>query len=174
MKILFLSFSTCLVIYLGFVVKQAGYFRDVKIEKLEDPLEFYMVYKTHIGSYHKMNDTIVEVEKKLAENNISCRVSFGHYLDAPEIVDEDRLKSHGGCILSTEMDVSKLELESKKITNQKFVRATFEGSPSLGPIKVYGEIEEFMKKHELKKNGPILETYEAVGNSFVTKYYFPY
>ena len=174
MKLIFLSLFGIIVAYVSYALVHVGYFKGVEIIQLEKPLTFHLVYKEHLGSYHKINETINEVEKVLAKKNIGCRRSFGHFLDNPEVVPEDRLRSHAGCVTTKSIHVEEEGLKYKKIEEQKFVKASFAGSPALGPIKVYPEAKDFMRARRLSTSGPILEIYTLNGKALTTEFYFPY
>ena len=54
------------------------------------------------------------------------------------------------------------------------VVATFEGSPSIGPLKVYPRAQELMKEIDLRSSGPVVELYEVVSQTQGrTRYLFP-
>ena len=160
-----------------YVIVHVGYFKKVEITTLPQSPVFYLVYKEHTGAYFKINETIQFVEKELNKVNINCRVSFGHYLDNPEVVEEERLKSHGGCTLQQPMSESKVKsfgLRYKEIKDKKFVKANFSGSPALGPIKVYPEVKDYMSKNRMPFPDRVLEIYTQQGKEFKTEFFFEY
>jgi AraC family transcriptional regulator len=151
-----------LVALLVFVARTSiyvGLFRDVKIEALEVPAK-KLLFKTHIGAYHKIVPVIEEVEKWAKAQGLDCRLSFGEYIDNPDVTEEDRLRSHGGCIVSEIPKDLPEGFESKEIPAQKVVQAIFDGAPSVGPIKVYPKVQEFADEQRLKLQGSVIEIYE--------------
>lgn len=145
-----------------FVYRTASYvgaFKDVAITVSEEPAK-NLVFKTHIGAYHKIVPVIESVEAWAREHKIDCRLSFGEYLDNPDIAEEDRLKSHGGCVVPELPKELPKDFESKILPAQKFVKAVFDGSPGIGPLKVYPKVQSYAHEHNLKLKGTVLEVYE--------------
>ncbi len=177
------AFVITLCIFLGFAVFiffRTGLNQPVNLMSGEVG-PYLLVYKIHRGSYHKMNSTIESVETFFKEKNKSCPMAFGRYIHDPSLVDEDRLESHGGCVFVSQDDQVKnliqenSELQSEWIEKKEYIIATFEGSPSVGPIKVYPEVESWMKKYGYKKKGPVIEIYQTLGaDAVMTKYLFDY
>ncbi len=175
-----ISFSVYMAQYLGA-------FKSVEIRN-EEFGPYLMVYLDHMGPYHKIVSKIEEVEKWASENQFDCRLSFGEYFDDPELVEEARLKSIGGCLI----DASKTEntqqllqqwtdkiqtpLKIKLLAKQEYIAADFSGSPGIGPIKVYPKIETFIQERKLKRHPSIIEIYEILDrqakNQMQTRYLF--
>lgn len=159
-----------LYIYLGFS-------KPVEVSLTTSP-EMVMIYKEHFGAYHKINSVIVEVEKWLGEKGIQCEATFGEYLDDPNEVAEDRLKSYGGCIFETgEEKLSQLEfpefIKFKVSPVKKAIKASFEGSPAIGPFRVYPKINEMIQDQRLVRDGGSIEVYVVQGSQMATTYYQP-
>ena len=178
MKTILLSIFGVIVAYVAYVVFYTGVLKVVKIEKVESGPEFHLVYKVHTGAYHEIDRTITQVEDWLAAQNIGCATSFGHYLDDAESVAEERLQSHGGCVLSQAFtspnDQFNDQFLYKKIEPQPYVKATFLGSPAFGPLKVYPKVLAYVESNGLKRNPTILEVYVGTeGGGMETTYYFP-
>lgn len=168
------------------VMNRMGALKPVEIsEEMSGP--FHVLSKDHLGPYHKIVPVITEVETWAKANGEACAQSFGEYFDDPEKNDEDRLKSRGGCVLTA----TKEEVEKKwskefpsglpagmtlsTIEARPSVKAVFSGSPSLGPVKVYPKVFEYMKLKDLKPAGAILEIYrfDAETLTGTTTYIFP-
>ncbi len=141
---------------------------------------YLLVYKIHHGAYHKMAKTIDEVETFFAENSLPCPLAFGRYLHDPSLVDEDRLESHGGCAFSIEDErlnelIQKGGFNQERLEKKEYVIGAFEGSPSVGPFKVYPAVEKWLKKYGYQKEGPVIELYKTLGpDAVLTKYLFNY
>ncbi len=88
----FLLLSGYLYIYLGA-------FKGVQVLLVEES-SFHIIYKTHIGPYHEINHVIQTVEKWAQMQNFPCTHAFGEFLDDPEEVPHERLRSHGGCFIA--------------------------------------------------------------------------
>ncbi len=145
-----------------FVFRTANYvgaFKNVDVSVSEEPAK-NLIFKTHIGAYHKIVPVIEEVEAWARDNKIDCHLSFGEYLDNPDISEEDRLKSHGGCVVAAIPKELPPGFESKTLPAQKFVRAVFDGSPGIGPLKVYPQVQKYADEHKIKLKGNVIEIYE--------------
>jgi effector-binding domain-containing protein len=142
---------------------------------LENRPGLNLLYKAHFGAYHKINSVITEVETWAKANQLDCSLSFGEYLDHPHQVEEGRLRSRGGCVLKTDLQVPALPegFELASYPERLYVVATFEGAPSIGPYKVYNKVETYMVQNLLRPAGPVIEIYENAVQGFVTTYLFP-
>ncbi|WP_413290536.1 GyrI-like domain-containing protein [Bdellovibrio sp. HCB337] len=159
-----------LVIYLA---THLGAFKSVDISEGNRPA-MKMIYKDHTGSYHKIVATIEEVEKWAKENNIPCTESFGEYIDDANKVEEARLRSRGGCIVDAIPANLPEGIQSREIPARKYVVAIFEGSPGIGPLKVYPKAETYMKERQLVMDGSVIEIYVIHSSkTMTTTYLFP-
>ena len=159
-----------------------GGYKPVELaEIISEPL--ILLSKDHTGPYHKIVPIIMEVENWAKENGISCKKSFGEFLDSPESVEEGRLRSHGGCLLSKEESLklqdkykSKDGFKISEIASRKVLQARFEGSPGIGPMKVYPKALKYLEEKRLSLNGPVIEIYEIHEDqkAMTTYYHFPY
>lgn len=170
-KLLFFILSS-VAVFAATVFFRLGGHKSVEL-KLEDRGELHLLYKEHFGAYHKINDVLVEVEALAAKNNIPCPQTFGEYLDDPRQIEERRLRSHGGCVLTAA--TSGLDgLSYKTIPARQWLVANFDGAPSIGPMKVYPKAEHYMLEHGLKLGGPVIEIYTVKGaQEAKTEYLFP-
>lgn len=165
----------------GSIAWKLGVFRDVTIETGNDG-PHAVVVKEHLGAYHKIADVILEVEAWARAQGEPCTQTFGEYFDDPERTDEDRLRSRGGCILSNtapeELDKLKSALPAgyaiDSIPERLYILATFDGAPSLGPLKVYPQVLEHAKLNRLEINAAVIEIYQVESErSGTTRYLFP-
>lgn len=176
MKILrsFLIAVLLVVITLSiYMANYLGAFKAVDITEAERPA-MKLVYKDHTGSYHKIVSIIEQVEAWAKENKINCTESFGEYIDDANAIEESRLRSRGGCIV-TKIPASLPEgFQSREVPARKYVIATFEGSPGIGPLKVYPKAESYMKERQLVMDGPVMEIYVVHSErAMTTTYLFP-
>lgn len=165
----------------GSIAWKLGAFRDVTVETGNDG-PFVVLAKEHLGPYHKIADVILEVETWARAKGEPCVRTFGEYFDDPERTDEDRLRSRGGCILSktSSEEIEKLGSDLPAgyridtIPEQLYALATFDGAPSLGPLKVYPQVLEYAKLNRLEIKGAVIEVYQVESeNSGTTRYLFP-
>lgn len=177
MKWVILSFFT-FIFWVGlYLYIYLGFSKPVTVEVTRFPA-MTLIYKEHIGAYHKIGPVIESVEKALQDRGVRCSATFGEYLDDPNEVDEDRLKSYGGCVFFESSEfIDNLELENglqkKHIEERKVVMARFQGSPSIGPMKVYPKIDEVVHDQRLARNGAVIEIYEIQGDQVTTTYLQP-
>jgi hypothetical protein len=149
-------------------------------EKTEGP--FKMIYKTHLGAYHKIVPTLDEVEAWVKSQNLICARTFGEFLDDPRVVEEGRLRAHVGCLIGNSTidlpdPIPKLYPEGFHFEDRpakKYVTAIFEGSPGIGPMKVYPKVEEYFAAKQAKQAGAAIEIYEIHSEkAMTTTYLFP-
>lgn len=156
-----------------YMASYLGAFKGVDISESEQG-PFKLVYKDHTGSYHKIVSAIEQVEAWARENKIDCTQSFGEYLDDAKTVEESRLRSRGGCIVTEVPQVLPEGFQYRELPARRYVVATFEGSPGIGPLKVYPKVEDFMKERTLTIEGPVIEIYVIHNQkAMTTTYLFP-
>lgn len=165
------------VMILGLMI-YLGAFKHVAIATAEDgPIR--IVYKPHLGAYHKIVPDIETVEAWAAHHNEACKASFGEYLDDATLIDEDRLHSNGGCVVTADwtgrlQDTESAGLVYREIPRRLYVVADFDGAPSIGPQKVYPKVKSYLEAQGLKADGPVIEIYERIdGRGLQTHYHFP-
>jgi AraC family transcriptional regulator len=164
-----LAFATYLYIHVG------GYKEPTFVNEDFGPIK--IIFKHHIGAYHKILESIEPVEKWAKEHSIDCGQSFGEYLDDPENVVEDRLQSNGGCIVSAKpaglLEGTPDEISYREIPRKAFLIAEFDGAPSIGPFKVYPKAMKWIQEHQMILGGPVIEIYASQGVATHTRYLFP-
>ena len=136
----------------------------------EGPL--YMVYLEHMGAYHDINWDIRKVEDWAQKQNLLCMRTFGEFLDDPQAVDQDRLRSHVGCLMSAKVPNPPAEFYYEERPEHRYVVGAFKGSPAIGPFKVYPKIKEYMDQERLSSQAPPIEVYTVNGSEVETKYLF--
>ncbi|MES2962778.1 MAG: GyrI-like domain-containing protein [Bdellovibrionota bacterium] len=165
--------AVILALSISFAVR-VGAFKDVAIE-LTELGPHKVVSRQHDGAYHQIVPVIEEVEKWARANGEACKHSFGEFLDDPKVVDEDRLKSHGGCLVEKEWATGLPEHFSyRELPRRKFLVAKFDGAPGIGPMKVYPRAMREISGRGLQIDGPVIEMYEILPeNRVLTTYLFP-
>jgi AraC family transcriptional regulator len=159
-----------LAVYLFFYL---GFYKPVEISvAIRGP--FHLLYRPHTGAYHLIGPVIGEVEAWAAQNHVICEKTFGEYIDDPSSIDQDRLRSHGGCMIPSSMNVeipSPFQYETRG--EKSYVVAHFDGSPSIGPFKVYPKVQKYLAEQHLKSSQPVIETYVVHGSHVDTEFLFP-
>lgn len=172
MKKVLLFFLSSFIVFAATIFYRLGGYKPVDVRYQEHP-ELKLLYKEHIGPYHKINDVLREVETWAVTHGLACSRTFGEYFDDPRTTEERRLRSHGGCVLD-ETPKDSGEFKFKIVAPNKYVIAKFEGAPSISPLKVYPKAEKFMSEHKLAQNGAVIEIYLIKSESeAVTEYLFP-
>lgn len=168
--------------YAYYVANYVGAFKPVEIKQILGQT-FYLLGKTHIGPYHKIVSSIESVESWAKSKNLDCAQTFGLYLDDPTNVEEARLQSFGGCVLTEEKfddfknkkspdQIIPQDFELREFASTSFIQADFSGSPGIGPLKVYPKIQDYIQDHQLKSLGKVLERYTLIPGSPMTTTYF--
>lgn len=171
MRNVFFILISVLLIFAIWFVYSVGFFKPVEIrEETVGPLT--LIYKEHVGPYHEIIDAISAVETWAKEKKISCRRTFGEYLDNPEVIEHDRLRSLGGCVTETAVEELPAEFKSKTVPEKKYVVGSFHGAPMIGPFKVYPKLNQYFASHNLKQASSSIEVYEMVTEKeLLTKYF---
>jgi AraC family transcriptional regulator len=165
--------------FFGYLAIYLGAFKTVELSE-GDSGPFYILYVDHIGPYHKIVEKIQTVEVWAKNLPIGCRFSFGQYFDDPSKVDSDRLRSRGGCLydsplpanLNLPIQNNNQEFKIATIERQFYLQAHFDGSPSIGPFKVYPKLEAKLKAMNLKDGEYVIERYEVKDSKTVNTHYF--
>lgn len=152
-----------------------GAFKKVYVEVQQFP-SYYTAYKIHRGPYHEINSMLTSIETQINKMGMRCKSTFGHFLDDPATMDADRLKSHVGCVVSEEVfkALSANHPEDFKLVLQptmKVVYARFQGSPAIGPMKVYPEVNKFADRQRVQLRPDVIEIYNIQRNGDVTTEY---
>lgn len=159
------------------MLSYTGAFRDVKME-VHELGPFFLYSQPHRGAYHKIVKQLESIETLAKAENVDCKTTFGRFYDDPESVDEDRLKSDVGCFYESSEPVLsanfKEQTQRQEIPRQLFIEGSFDGAPSIGPLKVYPKMKELLLEKGYIENGAPVEIYEMSKDVGVrTRYLFP-
>ncbi len=170
------GFLTGIVLIVGgtiiYLIFHLGVFKDVQIKE-DSRGPYYVLFKEHRGAYYKISDVITGVENEARKLALDCAQAFGEFYDNPKEVDEDRLRSRGGCISTFQYPKIPEGHGTDSIPVQKFVVATFDGSPAIGPWKVYPKVQAYVEEHRLHIAEEAIEIYTPKDGSLETTYLFP-
>lgn len=171
-KLLALPFFLGLLFLSIYLYSYLGGYKPVEVI-LSQEQERNVIFKNHRGAYHTINETITTVETWAKAHGLKCTESFGEYLDDPEVTPEGQLHSRGGCVLEMGEIAADLPADFIKETFSpgEFVKASFAGSPAIGPWKVYPKLKEFIQKQMLKASPSSLELYKILGPDAMTTEY---
>jgi DNA gyrase inhibitor GyrI len=166
-------FSLCgLIAFSFYVYRHLGLEKPVEIH--QGPAgPFLFLFKDHRGPYHEIGPVIREVELWALKQNVPCSKTFGQYLDDPEGVDQDRLRSRGGCVLSVLPNgMAPPGFSVLKLPEKLYVIARFSGSPAAGPLSVYPAVKKYFAEHRLVYPPTVIEIYSVNGPNVTTEYLF--
>ncbi len=166
-------FSVCgLIGFAVYVYQHLGLSEPISIAR-ERAGPLLLLYKQHRGPYHEIGPLIREVELWALKKNIPCSRTFGEYLDDPEAVDQDRLRSNGGCILTVLPNGMAPEgFNVSRVPEKEYIVARFSGSPAAGPLTVYPAVKKYFAEHRLVYPPTVLEIYTVNGSAVMTEYLF--
>ncbi len=167
----FFLFSLASVI--SIMIYRLGFFKDVKLERVSGK-SFQLLYKQHLGPYHKVIDDLKFVENWAKKNKVKCETTFGEYLDNPDNTAPERLRANVGCLVKSKPLVELTDnLKFKIHSHSAFVKATFLGSPAIGPLKVYPKANEWAQKNKVQFERGVIEVYLPKNDEMLTEFYFP-
>lgn len=171
MRHILLGFFLLVVSIFVFIFIRSGAWKSVTVQEGQMG-PYFFVYKDYTGPYHKIIQTIKEVEAWAEKNKLDCHKTFGEYFDDPYVVEHERLKSRGGCVLEKNLQLEEVlksslppDFKTEEIPSRYFVFANFDGSPALGPMKVYGKLQEYMTDKKYQMDGPVIEIYNISSNN---------
>ena len=171
-KTLVLAVIAMVVFFAAYLYVHLGLSRPVTVT-LETRGPFTLVFADHVGPYHQILPKIAEVEAWAAANHLACPVTFGEYLDDPPAVDEDRLRSRGGCLFTSAPAVAPpAGFGTETRAAREYAVGHFAGSPAIGPYKVYPKVQNFLAEQRRTSTAPVLETYVVRGDQVTTEYLF--
>tara|TARA_B110001454_G_scaffold219202_1_gene252072 strand:+ start:171717 stop:172250 length:534 start_codon:yes stop_codon:yes gene_type:complete len=170
MKNVFLGVALFAFGILGWASIKLGFFKDVNIEEKDVP-EMHLVYLEHVGPYHKILDALEKVEAWAKQNHVDCSKSFGHFLDDPEVVEHERLRSDVGCVVDQVKPDLPENFKTKTLPAGKYVVAEFLGSPAIGPMKVYKKARQHFIEKGLTPPEDVIEVYHRIDEQTMTTSY---
>lgn len=174
---IFLIIGLGLFGFIGWLIFYLGLLLPVEIFEMEQG-PFILLFQEHRGAYHKIVGVIEKVEAWAIEHHLDCHVTFGEYIDNPEVQEEERLQSYGGCMLPSQPNIPlPNEFKVREVPRRHYVVAHFRGSPGVGPFKVYPKVQDYFAEKNHPNKGPVIEMYEILNrekNQMITTYLFPW
>jgi AraC family transcriptional regulator len=155
------------------MVYRLGFFKDVKLEEISS-YTFMLLYKSHVGPYHQILEDLQSVEVWAKKNKIDCEKTFGEFLDNPDQTPVERLRSNVGCIVTEKLVLTADDpVQFKTMEHSSFLLATFEGSPAIGPMKVYPKAMQWAQKNKVEFQQGVIEVYTVEDDNVTTEFFFP-
>jgi effector-binding domain-containing protein len=147
-----------------------GGFQAVTVEVSQSgPL--YGVYLKHYGSYATIPSTLSEVQRYVREKGGESKTTFGMYFQDPKETPDELLVSWVGVITPEPLEVEP-PYEQFVYERKDTVRGAFRGHPYATYFKVYKKLEDQMRRLNLDRSVPALETYTpaSFGQYFIDVY----
>ncbi len=177
-KTIFLVFVAMIVTFAIAVYVHLGAYKVPKVGMKMAPA-MTLLYTTHVGPYNEVAPLMDKVQQWATEHNLTCEKTFGEYLDNPETTDQRRLQSRVGCVVDSRFapkDLDKIvatgPYKIEKRLPGRYLWASFDGSPSIGPFKVYPRMRKYARVHHLKTAVASLEVYTVQGSQSMTTDYY--
>jgi hypothetical protein len=164
-----LVFTTIVIVAILVLLIYSGYYQKIKIWEQEMG-PYTVVYKEHKGDYSKIKTVMDSVYASLKKEGIETTRGVGIYYDNPMVTPKEELKSLGGCILEENQLGKVSELQSKNYLVKQIDKKqslvtefpfTTPLSIMLGVVKVYPEINRYIKEKGYKNNA-IMEIYDML------------
>ncbi len=172
LRLFFIVFLSGFVVMAIYLYNYLGLDKPVSFN-LERRGPYQLAFKNHMGPYHQINSVIESVEKWANDNSLNCMPSFGEYYDDPAALDQDRLRSRGGCTLRERPKKPSDEIEFDALSEQVYLVARFAGAPSAGPLTVYPAAKEYIAEQRLEIGPSVIELYYINGEDVLTEYLWP-
>ncbi len=164
LKFLFTGIIAAVLSLVVYLCLHLGVFLPVSTE-VTSKGPFYMLYQNHTGAYHQIGLKLQAVESFATANNLLCLQTFGEFLDDPSSVDQDRLRSRAGCLLSAKPEHIPSPFLFEERPTTRYLIGQFSGSPSISPWKVYPKLNEYAETHRLKILNTAIEIYQVSGKN---------
>lgn len=135
-----------------------------------------LVYEEVIGDYAQTAEVTNRIYYSLLDNeNIETTKGFGIFYDNPQQVDKSKLRSEVGCIVegldSTQIAdlATKYKVRIYPEGNYVTTELSFKGHMSImiGLVKVYPQIDKYIKEHGISDKGAIMEIYDIPNKKII-------
>jgi AraC family transcriptional regulator len=168
-----LFFIISIISIITIMIFRLGFFEEVQIEQVQGQ-RFHLLFKQRLGPYHKIIKDLQFVEHWAKKNKIDCKTTFGEFLDNPDLTPIERLRANVGCVVQNKPEVELTDsIEFKVHSYDAFIKATFLGSPAIGPMKVYPKAISWAQEKNIEFAEGVLEVYRAKNDEMITEFYFP-
>lgn len=162
-SVLVLLVVLLVLIFMVFMAGYIGIFTNIKIEEKEVG-GYKVVGKEMRGSYSKVGELMMDVDKQLKDIGINSTKGFGIYYDDPKTVPADSCRSFVGNVLEEKDEgrMDELALKGFKIDSIPFKNSIVAYFPiktrlsyMIGPMKVYPEFSKYINEKGYKVTGSI-------------------
>jgi hypothetical protein len=135
-----------------------------------------LVYESHTGDYKNVGKVIDRMYYVLLnEEKVECFRGFGIYYDNPQKVEKSKLRAEVGNILENPgaevLEQLTPKYNIKTLEKQDYLVAEFpyrnQLSVILGIMKVYPAMNRYIEKHQLPKDGFVMEIYDVPGKMII-------
>lgn len=158
----------CLIAIGLFVYTYFGGFKQLDIKVSVQGGET-VVYETITGDYRQSGEVMDKIYYALLnKHNLETYKGYGLYLDNPQKVEKEKLRSEAGSIIE-EKDLEKLKalnhrFQTKVLQNKKYITTEFpykgKLSVMLSIMKVYPALSKYAKEKGYNEDGAVMEIYD--------------
>ncbi len=154
---------TSLMLLVAFI---GGIFDSVSFS-IREAGPYNLVYREHKGPYTGiriiLNDVLQYVVKQKKARIVN---GFAIFYDDPAAVSSDSLRSIGGVIIDSLMEVSApyksaLFPKTRVIAGEFPIRSFL--SYTSGTLKFYPQLQKYLSENQYKLSGPVMEIYDSPG-----------
>lgn len=135
-----------------------------------------LVYEEVVGDYAQSGKFTDKIYYSLLnDEKIATTKGFGVYYDDPKRVDKSKLRSDVGCIVEG-LDSARIadlasnyKVRTYPQTNYVTTEFPFKGHMSvmIGLMKVYPQIDKYIKEHRISDKGAIMEIYDVPNKKII-------
>lgn len=170
MRAFMLFFFSGLIAFGAYLYFYLGLNKDVTFA-VESRGPFWVAYLNHSGAYHTIGDSIQEVEEWAKGRDLRCKPAFGEFLDDPNAMDPDRLRSRGGCFLENSVPVNpNSSVRVEQWPERTYLVARFQGAPAAGPMRVYPAASKYIVDQRLVVAEAVIEIYLSDSSQTLTEF----
>ena len=159
-------FKSCLILAVGGLIGLlgilllagywAGAFNVVHLETTEQG-PYRIAYLDHPGTYADIAETVLKVEKLLAEQEVAglaaCALYYG---DVRKVPDGDEVGIRGGYVVERDAEVEP-PLEIVEIPRREVLFARFEGHPNIARARIAHDVAQWFDEHPPEPGRPFIE-----------------
>ncbi len=155
-----------------FAVCLAGGVFDEVVMSAGEEGPFCLVYREHTGPYREVKSVVSDVYRYLKDKrSITSSKGFARFLDNPQKVSPQHLRSIAGCITDSLLPDVQLPYKTDIFPRTRAVTGTFPIRTFLsqftGPLKFYPRLFRFLSQEKLQADGSMMEIYDKAAKKIV-------
>jgi hypothetical protein len=149
----------------------AGVFDEV-VMSVGEQGPFCLVYREHTGPYREVTAVLLDVRRYLKDKrSVTSSKGFARFLDNPQKVSPQHLRSIAGCITDSLLPDVQLPYKTDIFPGTRAVTGAFPVrtflSQLIGPLKFYPRLFRFLSQEKLQGDGSVMEIYDKAAKKIV-------